>query len=65
MNAIKSAEKGAAETSANSYIRAVDLAMSNSELKKKLILDGSYSIDSDGNLIGTGLPDGKLEIEMY
>ena len=64
MNAIKSTEKGAAETSANSYIRAVDLAMSNSELKKKFILDGSYSIDSDGNLIGTGLPDGKLEIEM-
>ena len=29
-----------------------------------MILDGNYSIDSDGNLIGTGLPDGKLEIEM-
>ena len=30
MNTIKSAEKGTAETSANSYIRAVDLAKSNS-----------------------------------
>ena len=60
---IKNAKKGSAEIATKNYIKAVDLAVSNSELNKKSIPDGSYTIDTDGNLIGTGLPDGKLEID--
>ncbi len=60
---IKNAKKGAAEIATQNYIRAVELAISNSDLNRKSIPDGSYTIDSDGNLTGTGLPDGKLEID--
>ena len=60
---IKNAEKGSAEIATQNYIRAVELAISNSDLNRKSIPDGSYTIDSDGNLTGTGLPDGKLEID--
>lgn len=60
---IKNAKKGSAEIAAQNYIRAVELAISNSELNRKAIPNGSYSIDSDGNLIGTGLPNGKLEVD--
>ena len=60
---IKNAKKGSAEIATQNYIRAVDLAVSNSEINKKYIPDGTYDIDSDGNLTGTGLPDGKLEID--
>ena len=61
---LKSAKKGATERSADNYINGVELAISTSEINRKLIPDGEYSIDNDGNLIGTDLPDGKLEIEM-
>ena len=60
---IKNAKKGAAEVSIQNYIRAVELTISNSELNKKHIPDGTYDIDSDGNLKGEGLPDGKLVID--
>ena len=60
---IKNAKKGSAEIATQNYIRAVGLAVSNSELNKKYIADGEYTIDNDGNLIGTGLPNGKLEID--
>ena len=60
---IKNAKKGSAEIATQNYIRAVELAISNSDLNRKSIPDGSYTIDSDGNLTGTGLPDGKLEID--
>ena len=45
---IKNAKKGSAEVSAQQYIRAVELAVSNSELNKKHIPDGTYTIDSEG-----------------
>ncbi len=61
---IKNAKKGSAEIATQNYIRAVDLAISNSELNRRFIPDGEYSIDSDGNLTGAGLPDGKLEIDI-
>ena len=64
MNTIKSAKKGAAERSAENYIRSVELAISTSEINKKSIPDGEYFLDSEGNLIVTSLPDGKLETEM-
>ncbi len=64
MNTIKSAKKGAAERSADSYIGAVETAVATAKLDGKDIPDGTYQIDSDGNLTGEGLPDGKLTIDM-
>ena len=64
MNTIKSAKKGAAERSADSYIGAVETAVATAKLDGKDIPDGTYKIDGEGNLTGTGLPDGKLTIDM-
>ena len=64
MNTIKSAKKGAAERSADSYIGAVETAVATAKLDGKDIPDGTYTIDGEGNLTGTGLPNGKLEIDM-
>ena len=64
MNTIKNVKKGAAERSADNYIKTVELAISTSEINSNLIPDGEYSIGNDSNLIGTNLPYGKLEIEM-
>ena len=64
MNTIKNVKKGAAERSADNYIKTVELAISTSEINRKSIPDGEYSIGNDGDLIGTDLPNGKLEIEM-
>ena len=64
MNTIKNAKKGAAERSANSYIRQVETTVAEARLNHKKIPDGTYQIDEEGNLTGTGLPDGKLKIEM-
>ena len=64
MNTIKSAKKGAAERSADSYIGAVETAIATAKLDGKDIPDGTYKIDENGNLTGTGLPDGKLTIDM-
>ena len=64
MNTIKSAKKGAAERSADSYISAVETAVATAKLDGKDIPDGTYKIDDEGNLTGTGLPDGKLTIDM-
>ncbi len=64
MNTIKSAKKGAAERSADSYIGAVETAVATAKLDGKDIPDGTYIIDGEGNLTGTGLPNGKLEIDM-
>ena len=64
MNTIKNAKKGAAERSADSYIRQVETAVAEARLNHKKIPNGTYQIDEEGNLTGTGLPDGKLKIEM-
>ena len=64
MNTIKSAKKGAAERSADSYISAVETTVATAKLDGKDIPDGTYQIDGEGNLTGTGLPNGKLEIDM-
>ena len=64
MNTIKSAKKGAAERSADSYIGAVETAIATAKLDGKDIPDGTYQIDGKGNLTGTGLPNGKLTIDM-
>ena len=64
MNTIKNAKKGAAERSADSYIRQVETAVAEARLDNKIVPDGTYQIDEEGNLTGTGLPDGKIKIEM-
>ena len=64
MNTIKSAKKGAAERSADSYVKQVEVAVAEARLNHKKIPNGTYSIDEEGNLIGALLPDGKLKIEM-
>ena len=64
MNTIKNAKKGAAERSADSYIKQVETTVAEARLDNKTVPDGTYQIDGQGNLIGTGLPDGKLKIEM-
>ena len=64
MNTIKNAKKGAAERGADNYIKQVETAIATSKLDGKDVPDGTYQITNDGNLTGTGLPDGKLTIEM-
>ena len=64
MNTIKNAKKGSAERGADNYIKQVETAIATSKLDNKEVADGTYTIDENGNLTGTGLPDGKLTIEM-
>ena len=63
MKTIKNAKKGAAERSADSYIKQVEVAVATSKLDGKDVQDGTYEIVA-GNLKGEGLPDGELKIEV-
>ena len=64
MNTIKNAKKGAAERTADNYIKQVETAVAEAKLENKSVPNGTYNIDGNGNLTGAGLPDGKLEIDM-
>ena len=64
MNTIKNAKKGAAERTADNYIKQVETAVAEAKLGNNSIPNGTYDIDENGNLTGTGLPNGKLEIDM-
>ena len=64
MNTIKNAKKGAAERTADNYIKQVETAVAEAKLGNNSIPNGTYDIDGNGNLTGAGLPDGKLEIDM-
>ena len=64
MNTIKNAKKGAAERTADNYIKQVETAVAEAKLGNNSVPNGIYDIDEDGNLTGVGLPDGKLEIDM-
>ena len=64
MNTIKNAKKGAAERTADNYIKQVETAVAEAKLENKTVPNGTYDIDGNGNLTGAGLPDGKLEINM-
>ena len=64
MNTIKNAKKGAAERTADNYIKQVETAVAEAKLENKSVPNGTYDIDGNGNLTGAGLPDGKLEIDM-
>ena len=64
MNTIKNAKKGAAERTADNYIKQVETAVAEAKLGNNSIPNGTYDIDDNGDLTGAGLPDGKLEIDM-
>ena len=68
MNTIKSAKKGAAERSADNYLKQVEQAVAESRIDGTKILDGIYNIQPDGNLCpttGCGENDkDKITIEM-
>ena len=50
MNTIKKSKKGAAERSADNYIKQVETAVAEERLNKNEVLEGEYQITSDGNL---------------
>ena len=64
MKTIKNAKKGAAERSADSYIKQVEVAVSTSKLDGNEVQDGTYTINDKGNLSVPSLKSGELEIEM-
>jgi len=50
MNVIKNAQMGAAERSADNYVKAVDTLIATEKLGGTTIADGEYEITSEGNL---------------
>ena len=68
MNTIKNAKKGAAERSADSYVKQVETAVAEERLNKNEVLEGEYQITSDGNLCrdksASCSDDKKIKIEM-
>ena len=67
MNTIKRSKKGAAERSADSYVKQVEVAIASERLNGN-ILDGEYQITDDGNLCrdksASCSDDKKIKIEM-
>ena len=68
MNTIKKSKKGAAERSADNYIKQVETAVAEERLNKNEVLEGEYQITSDGNLCrdksASCSDDKKIKIEM-
>ena len=68
MNTIKRSKKGAAERSADSYVKQVEVAVAEERLSKNEVLEGEYQITSDGNLCrdksASCSDDNKIKIEM-
>ena len=68
MNTIKNAKKGAAERSADNYIKQVETAVAEERLNKNEVLEGEYQITSDGNLCrdksASCSDDNKIKIKM-
>ena len=68
MNTIKNAKKGAAERSADNYIKQVETAVAESRIDGTKIANGDYQIQSDGNLcplLGCGTDNkDKITIDM-
>ena len=50
MNVIKNAQMGAAERSADNYVKAVETLIATSKLDGTTIADGEYAINENGNL---------------
>ena len=68
MNTIKKSKKGAAERSADSFVKQVETAVTTERLNGNIIEDGEYEITSDGNLCkdksASCSDDQKIKIEM-
>ena len=68
MNTIKKSKKGAAERSADSYVKQVETVVAEERLSKNEVLEGEYQITSDGNLCrdksASCSDDKKIKIEM-
>ena len=68
MNTIKRSKKGAAERSADSYVKQVEVVVAEERLSKNEVLEGEYQITSDGNLCrdksASCSDDNKIKIEM-
>ncbi len=68
MNTIKNAKKGAAERTADNYIKQVETAVAESRIDGTKIANGTYNIQQDGNLCpasGCGENDkDKITIDM-
>ena len=68
MNTIKNAKKGAAERTADNYIKQVETAVAEAKLGNNSIPNGTYNIQPDGNLCpasGCGENDkDKITIDM-
>ena len=54
MNVIKNANMGAAERSADNYVKAVETLIATNQLDGTLLADGEYTIDTDGKLTKDG-----------
>ena len=63
MNTIKNAKKGAAERTADNYIKQVETTIAEKKLENNPLANGPYTIDSNGNLTGNGLTK-PVTIEM-
>ena len=63
MNTIKNAKKGAAERTADNYIKQVETTIAEKKLENNPLTDGPYTIDENGNLTGNGLTE-SVTIDM-
>ena len=66
MNVIKNTRKGAAERSAENYVKSIETIVMEERLDNKIV-DGKYSIQEDGNLCKSGetcTVDTDLNIDM-
>jgi len=57
MNVIKNAQMGAAERSADNYVKAVETLIATNKLDGNSVADDTYEIGTDGNL-----PFGTVEV---
>ena len=68
LNIIEDSKKSAAERSADSYVKQVEVAVAEERLSKNEVLEGEYQITSDGNLCrdksASCSDDNKIKIEM-
>ena len=68
MNTIKKSKKGAAERSADSFVKQVETTVETERLSGNIIEDGEYEITSDGNLCkdksANCSDENKIKIEM-
>ena len=63
MNTIKNAQKGAAERTADNYIKQVETTIAEKKLENNPLADGPYTIDDNGNLTRNGLTE-SVTIDM-